>query len=100
VFQGTTSVTITLTGTNFQPVPKCNFDADFGGTVNTCTYISPTQINVNLIVAAGATLGGHNVIVTNADGQSATMINRFTIAENLGPTVQLGTGVTAGALVL
>jgi hypothetical protein len=100
VFQGTTNVTITLTGTNFQPAPECNFDADFGGTVNTCTYLSPTQINVNLIVAAGATLGGHNVIVTNADGQSATMINGFTIAQNLGNTVKLEAGFTAGAMVM
>jgi hypothetical protein len=100
VFQGTTNVAITLTGTNFQPSPTCNFDSDFGGTVNTCTFVSPTQINVNLVVAAGATLGGHNVIVTNADGQSATLINGFTIAANLGPTVQLGTGFTPGALVL
>jgi hypothetical protein len=100
VFQGTTHVALTLTGANFQPAPTCNFDSDFGGTVNTCTFVSPTQINVNLVVAATATPGGHNVIVTNADGQSATMINGFTVAENLGPTVQLGTGFTAGALVL
>jgi hypothetical protein len=100
VFQGTTNVALTLTGANFQPAPTCNFDSDFGGTVNTCTFVSPTQINVNLVVSAGATLGGHNVIVTNADGQSATMINGFTIAENLGPTVQLATGFTPGALVL
>jgi hypothetical protein len=100
VFEGTTNVAITLTGTNFQPAPTCNFDSDFGGTVNTCTFVSPTQINVNLVVAAGATLGGHNVIVTNADGQSATLINGFTIAANLGHTVQLGTGFTPGALVL
>jgi len=100
VFQGTTNVALTLTGANFQPAPTCNFDSDFGGTVNKCTFVSPTQINVNLVVAANATLGGHNVIVTNADGQSATMINGFTVAESLGPTVQLGTGFTAGALVL
>jgi hypothetical protein len=100
VFQGTTNVAITLNGTNFQPAPTCNFDSDFGGTVNKCAFVSPTQINVNLVVAANATLGGHNVIVTNADGQSATMINGFTVAENLGPTVQLATGFTAGALVL
>ena len=99
-FQGTANATITLTGTNFQPAPTCNFDADFGGTVNTCTFVSPTQINVNLSVAANATLGGHNVIVTNADGQSALIINGFTVAENLGNTVQLGAGFTAGALVM
>src|SRR6202011_2072574 len=94
------NVTVTLTGTNFQPAPTCNFDSDFGGTVNTCTFVSPTQINVNLNVAANATLGGHNVTVTNADGQSATIINGFTIAENLGNTVRLGTGFTAGAMVM
>ena len=99
-FQGTTNASITLTGTNFQPAPTCNFDADFGGTVNTCTFVSPTQINVNLTVAANATLGGHNVIVTNADGQSAKIINGFTVAENLGNTVHLGTGFTTGAMVM
>jgi hypothetical protein len=100
VFQGTMNVTVTLTGTNFQPAPTCNFDSDFGGTVNTCTFVSPTQITVNLNVAANATLGGHNVIVTNADGQSATMINGFTVAENLGNTVKLETGFTPGAMVM
>jgi hypothetical protein len=99
-FQGTTNATIVLTGTNFRPAPTCNFDTDFGGTVNTCTLVSPTQINVNLNVAANATLGGHNVVVANADGQSATIINGFTVAENLGNTVRLGTGFTAGAMVM
>jgi hypothetical protein len=99
-FQGATNVPVTLTGTNFQPAPTCNFDSDFGGTVNKCTFVSPTQINVNLTIAANATLGGHNVIVTNADGQSATIINGFTVAENLGTTVKLETGFTAGAMVM
>lgn len=99
-FLGATNATIVLTGTNFQPAPTCNFDADFGGTVNTCTFVSSTQINVNLSVAANATLGGHNVIVTNADGQSATLINGFNVTQNLGNTVQLSTGFTAGALVM
>jgi hypothetical protein len=89
-----------LTGTNFQPSPTCNFDTDFGGTINTCTYVSATQITVNLTIASNATLGGHNVIVTNADGQSATFINGFTVAQDLGNTVKLGTGFTTGALVL
>jgi Domain of unknown function (DUF1929)/Legume lectin domain/PKD domain len=99
-FQGASNVTVMLTGTNFRPSPTCNFDADFGGTISTCTYVSPTQINVNLSIAANAVLGGHNVIVTNADGQSATFINGFTVTQDLGNTVKLGTGFTAGALVL
>jgi hypothetical protein len=99
-FQGATSVTVALTGTNFQLAPTCTFDSDFGGTINTCAFVSPTQINVNLTIAANATLGGHNVTVTNADGQSATIINGFTVTEDLGPTVKLGSGFTVGALVL
>jgi hypothetical protein len=99
-FQGATNVTVTITGTNFQPLPTCTFDSDFGGTINTCTFVSATQISVNLTIAANATLGGHNVTVTNADGQSATIINGFTVTEDLGNTVKLGSGFTVGALVL
>ncbi len=99
-FQGATNVTVTLTGTNFQPSPTCTFDTDFGGTINTCTFVSSTQINVNLSIAPNAMLGGHNVTVTNADGQSATIINGFTVTEDLGNTVKLGSGFTVGALVL
>ena len=99
-FQGATAVPVTITGTNFQPLPTCTFDTDFGGTINTCTFVSSTQINVNLTIAANATLGGHNVTVTNADGQSATIINGFTVTANLGNTVKLGSGFTVGALVL
>ena len=72
------------------------FDSDFGGTINTCTFVSPTQIMVNLTIAANALLGGHNVIVTNADGQSATFINGFTITQDLGNTVKLGEAPLVG----
>ena len=99
-FQGATNVTVILTGTNFQPSPTCNFDSDFGGTINTCTFVSATQINVSLTISPTALLGGHNVIVTNADGQSASLINGFTVTQDLGNTVQLGAGFTVGALVL
>jgi hypothetical protein len=99
-FQKATAVPVTITGTNFQPLPTCTFDSDFGGTINTCTFISSTQINVTLTIAPNATLGGHNVTVTNADGQSATIINGFTVTADLGNTVKLGSGFTVGALVL
>ena len=99
-FQGSSNVTVILTGANFQPSPTCNFDSDFGGTINTCTLNSPTKITVNLTIAANAVLGGHNVIVTNADGQSGGLINGFTVTQDLGNTVKLGAGFTVGALVL
>ena len=99
-FQGAANVTVILTGTDFQPSPICTFDTDFGGTINTCTWNSATQITVNLTIAPNAVLGGHNVTVTNADGQSATLINGFTVTQDLGNTVKLGSGFTVGALVL
>ncbi len=99
-FRGTTNAAVVLNGANFQPSPTCNFDVDFGGTINTCTYVSPTQINVSLTIAANAVLGGHNVVVANADGQKAQLINGFTVTDNLGPTVKLGNGFTPGALVM
>ena len=99
-FQGASNVTVILTGTDFQPSPTCTFDTDFGGTINTCTWNSATQITVNLTIAANATLGGHNVSVKNPDGQTTTLINGFTVTENLGNTVKLGSGFTVGALVL
>lgn len=100
-FQGATGVAVVLTGTNFTASPACNFDADFGGIITTaCTYVSATQLNATINIAANAMLGGHNVIVTNADGQSTTLINGFTVTQNLGPTVQLGAGFTVGAVVL
>ena len=99
-FQGATNVTVTLTGTNFQPGVTCYFDVDFGGTVNTCSFVSATQINLNLTISQTAVLGGHNVVVQNPDGQSAEVINGFTVTQDLGNTVKLGSGFTVGAMVL
>ena len=99
-YQGTSSVAVVLTGTNFRPNPTCSFNTDFGGVNNTCTYMSPTEIDAAVSVDLNAQLGGHNVVVTNADGQSATFVNGFTVTQNLGPTVELGNGFTTGSVVL
>ena len=100
-YQGATNVAVVLTGTNFRASPTCAFNADFGGvTATACTYISATEVDAVVSVDPNAQLGGHNVIVTNADGQSATFINGFTVTQNLGPTVQLSQGFTVGSMVL
>ena len=43
-----------------------------GVTVNSITYTSPTQITVNLTVAAGAAAGQRSITITNPDGQALT----------------------------
>lgn len=98
--QGQTSVTVTITGTNFLPGPACDFDSDEGLTTNSCTYNSPTQITANLTIALNAVTGGHNIVVTDTDGQSATLVNGFTVNTLTGNAINLGSGFTAGSVVL
>ena len=73
--QGVTSLNVTLSGTNFIPSPTCTFGE--GITVNSCTYNSATQLTANIGITANALVGASNVTVTNADGQSSTLVNAF-----------------------
>lgn len=43
-----------------------------GVTVNTVTYNSPTQVTLNVTVAAGAANGQRSITITNPDGQALT----------------------------
>ncbi len=71
------TLTLILTGSNFQSGAVCLFGA--GITVNSCTYNSPTQITVNISITARASAGPYNVTVTNPDGQASTLSNGFTV---------------------
>ena len=98
--QGQTNITVILAGTNFLPNPACDFDSDQGLTTNSCTYNSPTQITANITVALNAVTGGHNIVVMDTDGQSATLVNGFTVNALTGNAINLGNGFTAGSVVL
>ena len=98
--QGQSNITVTITGTNFLPSPSCNFDAEQGLTVSACTYSSATKITATLSIASTATVGGHNVVVTDTDGQSATAINAFTVTASSSGGIGFGSGFIAGSMVV
>ncbi|HYL93048.1 MAG TPA: IPT/TIG domain-containing protein [Alphaproteobacteria bacterium] len=71
------SAAITLTGTNFLNGATCNFGA--GVTVNSCTFVSATQLTANITIPLGTVPGLRSVTVVNPDGQSSTLANSFTL---------------------
>jgi hypothetical protein len=99
--QGQSNVAVTITGTNFLPGPSCNFGAEQGLTVSACTYNSATKITATLSITATATVSGHNVVVTDSDGQSATAVNGFTVTSSgSGGGIAFGSGFTANSMIL
>jgi hypothetical protein len=85
--QGQLNLTEMITGSNFLSGPVCTFGS--GITVNSCTFVSSTQIDANIAIAANAMVGTNTVIVTDTDGQVATLTNGFTIALNTNPTAAI-----------
>ncbi len=77
-------VSVTITGTDFQTGASVSFGA--GITVNSVTFVSATQLNASLAIAAGAALGLRDATVTNPDGQQGGYANAFRV---MGPPPQL-----------
>src|SRR6202011_5918182 len=95
--QGKSNIVVTINGTNFLPNPACDFDSEQGLIVSACTYNSATKITATVSVTSTAVAGGHNVIITDTDGQSATAINGFTVTSS---GIGLGSGFTTGSMIL
>jgi Domain of unknown function (DUF1929)/Legume lectin domain/Chitobiase/beta-hexosaminidase C-terminal domain/PKD domain len=95
--QGQSNITVTITGTNFLPNPSCDFGAEQGLTVSACNYNSATKITATLSITSTATVGGHNVIITDTDGQSATANSGFTVNSS---GVGFGGGFGVGSMAL
>jgi hypothetical protein len=98
--QGQSNISVTITGTNLLPNPACNFDSEQGLTVSACTYNSATKITATLSISPTAIVGGHNVVITDTDGQSATAINAFTVTSSSPGGIGLGSGFGSGSMVL
>ena len=81
--QGKSGLSVALTGSNFLTNPACSFGNDI--TVTSCTYNSSTSITAVINVLANAALGSRNVMVTNTDGQSATLSSGFNIVAGTNP---------------
>jgi hypothetical protein len=72
-----------------------------GIAVNSTTFVSSTQVNVDVSVGAGAVPGPRDVVLTNGDGSTATGSNVFAV--NAAPTVSAVTSAprnTPGASVV
>ncbi len=67
-----------------------------GVTVNGVTYTTPTQITLNLAVAAGAATGSRTITVTNPDGQATTSASGILTIGPSGSGVAV-TGINPGA---
>jgi hypothetical protein len=100
--QGKSNIAVVITGTNFLPNPACDFDSEDGLTVSACTYNSATRITATVSIASTAVVGGHNIVITDSDGQSATAVNGFTVTPSGsgGGGIAFGSGFTAGSMIL
>src|SRR4029453_6645696 len=79
------SLTVTVTGTNFQTGASASFGA--GITVTSTTVVAPTQLSVAIPMGASAALGARDVTVSTG-GQTATRPGGFTVAPP-APTISL-----------
>ncbi|MGI8905333.1 MAG: beta strand repeat-containing protein [Candidatus Sumerlaeaceae bacterium] len=97
--QGTSNYNLALTGTGFYD-PGAGFPnrlavALNGGAINgisgyAVTYNSPTSANVMFNIAGNASVGTRDIVLTNPDGQTATVLGGFTVnagAPNTAPVV-------------
>jgi hypothetical protein len=95
--EGQNNLVVNLTGSNF--FDPGNGFADrlkvsfTGGTTNGITvtsvkYNSPTSVTVTLNIAAGATAGPRDIVLTNPDGQQSIIAGGLTV---VFPTVYTGT---------
>src|SRR5881296_268994 len=71
------SLTVTVTGTNFQAGASAAFGS--GITVSSTTVVSSAQLSVALVIGATAAMGARDVTVSNPDGQSAVLTGGFTV---------------------
>ncbi len=82
------TVSAIVSGANFVATPTVFLGSDI--TTTGVTYLTSSLLQVNLSISPVATLGPHDVIVTNPSGLADTLIGGFTVLpETLAPSVSL-----------
>src|SRR2546425_2724170 len=71
------SLTVTVTGANFQAGASAGFGA--GITVSSTTVVSSAQLSVALVIEATAAMGARVVTVSSPDGQTVVLTGGFTV---------------------
>ena len=84
VIAGASAQTLTVNGTGFISTSVVNFN----NTARTTTYVSATQLTIQLTAGDQATAGGYDVKVTNpAPGGGTTAASTFTVNPVPAPTL-------------
>ena len=76
--QGSPQTTVTITGTGLQAGATVSFN-DTNITVGTANVVSASTITVPITVGISATIGAHDVTVTNTDGGTDTRTSAFVV---------------------
>ena len=76
--QGATNQNIVIVGSGFAAGAVASFSGT-GITVTSTTLNSATQVTASITVAAGATVGARDIVVTNTDGGRGTGAGLFTV---------------------
>ncbi|MCD6506085.1 IPT/TIG domain-containing protein [Candidatus Poribacteria bacterium] len=85
-----TTLDVTITGTGFQSNSSASFGSDI--TVNSISYISSTQIKVNITISPSASQGSRDVSVSNPGGATATLQDGFTVTGSATLAIQDSNG--------
>jgi hypothetical protein len=92
--QGATNLGVSLAGGNFANGATVQLTKAGQTAISvTITYISSLTMTGKINIPAAAALGAWNVVVTNSDGQSATLSNGFTVTASTAPTINTN-GIT------
>ncbi|MCP4686746.1 MAG: hypothetical protein GY859_01780 [Desulfobacterales bacterium] len=70
-------LTVTVSGQNFQAGASVSLGA--GVTIRSTTVLSATSIDCSIRINKKAALGARDVVVTNPDSQSGTLVAGFTV---------------------
>ena len=81
------TLSVTVTGSNFQAGASVGFGA--GTSVTATTVGSATSLTATVVIATDATLGARDVTVSNPDGRSATLTAGFTVVGVAPPSLSL-----------
>ena len=81
-----TSLTVTVTGINFEPGASASFGD--GITVTSTTVVSSRELTIDIAISAIAAIGSRDVTVSNPGGQTYTRPGAFTVLPP-PPTISL-----------
>jgi hypothetical protein len=103
--QGTTNLDVTITGNGFDKGTTSKWfvtgTTNPGGvTVNSTVFKSSTQLTANITVAADATIGGYDVVVTTATRRTGKGTDASTITAKGTPIGCVTTGTPNGATLV